>query len=262
MWFGQTFLDALILCSDLCTCGTFVSLALNLRKKKSGAGLSLQSLSTVVAARCLHLLSHWLRLHYLPAMLPWVMYAFLDMFNVMAGVGLLATFVLQFFDTYEREKDDFGIHIFERLDVLPKTGPLRKGPAVAAGFLYLTIVVLALLWYCVRRSNHSFAVSYFCCFYEVMGAVALIPQLWMFQKDKRVSPLLANFVVLTALNRMFTLVFWIAYPRVYIWRYPDNRGIQMASEGLNLLILSDFLYYWARSQWRGDREVIIGDPDV
>lgn len=130
---------------------------------------------------------------------------------------------------------------------------------VAAGFLYCCITVLALLWYCIRRSHHSFLVSYFCCFYEVMGAFALIPQLWMFQKDKRVSPPLANFVVLTAFNRLCTLLFWISYPRVYYWRYPDNRGIQMASETINILILSDFLYYWVRSKMRGDKEVVIGD---
>jgi len=262
MWLGPAFLDLLILSSDFCTCGTFVSLALNLRRNKSGAGLSLQSLGTVVGARCLHLLSHFLRLHYVPAIIPWLLYPSLDVLNAIAGVALLGSFSLQFFHTYERDKDDFGIHVFEKLDLLPKIGPFRKGPAVAVTFLYAVIVLLAFLWYLVRRSSHSFAISYFCCFYEVMGAVALIPQLWMFQKEKRVSPLLANFVVLTALNRLFTLVFWIAYPRVYVWRYPDNRGIQMASETLNLLILSDFLFYWARSKLRGDREIIIGDLDV
>mmetsp|Transcript_130681 Transcript_130681/g.378055 ORF Transcript_130681/g.378055 Transcript_130681/m.378055 type:complete len:263 (-) Transcript_130681:46-834(-) len=262
MWLGPTFLDLLILTSDFCTCGTFVSLALNLTRSKSGAGLSLQSLGTVVGARCLHLLSHFLRLHYIPAILPWLLYASMDVLNAIAGITLLGTFALRFFSTYEREKDDFGIHVFEKLDALPKAGPLRKSPAIAVTFLYMCIVVLALLWYCVRRSSHSFAISYFCCFYEVMGAVALIPQLWMFQKDKRVSPLLANFVVLTAMNRLCTLVFWIAYPRVYVWRYPDNRGIQMASEMLNLLILSDFLFYWVRSKMRGDTEIILGEPDV
>merc|ERR1712107_366163 len=179
-----------------------------------------------------------------------------------AGIALLTTFVLHYFHTYEREKDNFGIHIFQRLDLLPKAGPLRDSPAVAASFLYGSVSVLALLWYCVRRSHHTFAISYFCCFYEVLGAVALIPQLWMFNKDKRVSPPLANFVVLTAFNRLCTLMFWICYPRVYYWRYPDNRGIQMASETLNLLILSDFLFYWARSKMRGESEVILGDGFV
>ncbi|CAE7694309.1 kdelr, partial [Symbiodinium necroappetens] len=173
--------------------------------------------------------------------------------------ALLASFCLYYYPSYEKDKDNFGIHIFEKFELLPKNSPLKSSPMVAASFLYAVVAVLALMWYFVRRSQHGFWVSYFCCYYEAMGAVALIPQLWMFHQDKRVSPLLSYFVVLTALNRFFTLCFWICYPRVFLWRYPDNRGVQMVSETLNLLILSDFLFYWARSKIRGDAEVIIGD---
>lgn len=259
MWMGPAFLDGLIMCSDLCTCGTFVSLALKLISSKSAAGLSLQTLITIVGARTLHLISHLLGLHYMPAQLPWIIYPSLDVINAIMGMGLLYVLITRYYATYEREKDSFGIHFFEKLELLPKTGPLKSSPLIASLFLYSVVTVLAFAWYCVRRSHHTFAISYFCCFYEVMGAIALIPQLWMFQQDKRVSPPLANFVVLTAVNRLCTLMFWIAYPRVYVWRYPDNRGIQMASETLNLLILSDFLYCWVRSKLRGDKEVIIGD---
>jgi len=259
MFLGQLYLDGLIFTSDLCTFGTFISLAWKLHKSKSAAGLSLQTLVTVVGARSLHLLSHVMRLHYLPAVIPWLLYPSMDVVNAAAGILLLTSFVLLYYRTYEREKDNFGVAVLQKLDLLPKSGNLSNSPLLASGFLYACIAVLALIWYSVRRSNHSFAVSYFCCFYEVMGAVALIPQLVMFQKDKRVSPALANFVVLTAVNRLCTLIFWISYPWVYTWRYPDNRGIQMISEVLNLLILSDFLFYWARSQIRGDKEVIIGD---
>merc|ERR1740129_1747488 len=165
-----------------------------------------------------------------------------------------------YYDSYEKEKDDFGIQAIEKLGVLPKKGlPLFQRNVVAMSFLYTVVAVMALLWYFVRRSHHSFALSYFCCFYEAMSAVALIPQLWMFHQDKRVQPLLANFVVLTAMSRLCTLGFWIAYPWVYHWSYPDNRGIQMASETLNILILSDFLYYWVRAKLRGESEVTIGD---
>merc|ERR1719161_23425 len=121
------------------------------------------------------------------------------------------------------------------------------------------VLLGAILWYNIRRSSHGFYMSFFFCFYEVMSGVALIPQLWMFHQDKRVSPPLANFVVLTALNRLCTLSFWVCYPMINLWRYPDNRGIQMASESLNLLILSDFLFYWVKAKLRGESEVVIGD---
>ena len=252
-------MDFLILCSDLCVCGTFVVVFLQLRKSRSAAGLSLQTLATVVGARVIHLISHNIQLHYSPNVLPWFIYPTMDVVSACAGVAVLVSFCLYYFPSYEKEKDNFGIHVFERLEVVPKDSPLKTNPFVAASFLYAVVAVLAFLWYFVRKSQRSFLVSYFCCYYEAMGAVALIPQLWMFHQDKRVSPLLANFVVLTAMHRLFTLAFWISYPRIFVWRYPDNRGIQMASETLNLLILSDFLFYWARSKLRGDSEVIIGD---
>jgi len=261
-WQGQCFLDGLIFCSDCCTCGTFVSIVLRLRTNKSAAGMSLQTVITVVAARTLHLCSHLLGLHYVPAVMPRAFFPAMDVVNAAIGAGCLYFFCTMYYNTYEKEKDNFGIHIFQKLDLLPKTGPFSSGPFVASTFLYGVVTVVAFLWYCVRRSQNSFLTSYFCCFYEVCTAVALFPQLWMFHSDKRVSPLLANFVVLTALNRLCTLSFWVLYPTIYPWRHPDNRGVQMASEALNILILSDFLFYWARSKLRGDAEIIIGDDSV
>ena len=114
-----------------------------------------------------------------------------------------------------------------------------------------------LIWYFIRRSHHSFLVSYFCCYYEALCALALLPQLWMFQQDRVVSPQLANFVALTAANRLFTLVFWLSYPYVFWNRYPDNRGVQMTSEILNLVILSDFLYYFIKAKVKGQKVVVI-----
>lgn len=262
MWYGQVFLDSLIFLSDVCLCGTLITICLKLWTSKSAVGLSLQTLFTVVGARTLHLVSHLISLHYVPAILPWLIYPTLDILNACLGAAMLGSFCFVFYSTYEKEKDNFGIHIFKRFDLLPKSGIWSEGPLVAASFLYFVIAIMALVWYRFRRAPHTFAVSYFCCFYEVMGAVALIPQLWMFHKDKRVSPLLANFVVLTAVNRLCTLSFWVFYPWVYYYRSPDNRGIQMMSEVLNLLILSDFLFYWARSKLRGDREVVIGFDDT
>jgi len=64
-----------------------------------------------------------------------------------------------------------------------------------------------------------------------------------------------------ALNRICTLAFWTVYPWIFHWRYPDNRGIQMASEILNLLIISDFLFYYVRAKLRGEGAVRIPVSD-
>ena len=57
MQLGELWLDLLIHFSDLCIGGTFVVVFLRLRKSRSAAGLSLQTLATVVGARVLHLIS-------------------------------------------------------------------------------------------------------------------------------------------------------------------------------------------------------------
>eukprot|EP00929_Paragymnodinium_shiwhaense_P042319 TRINITY_DN21917_c0_g1_i1.p1 TRINITY_DN21917_c0_g1~~TRINITY_DN21917_c0_g1_i1.p1 ORF type:complete len:264 (-),score=32.20 TRINITY_DN21917_c0_g1_i1:180-971(-) len=256
---GKLFLDVCILCADCCICGTFVSILLRLRRERTAAGLSMLTILTVVTARSLHLISHLCGLHYVPSMVPDFIFMLFDVVNASAGLLVVYEFFTKYRHTYEKEKDNFAVHLFQKFDLLPKTGPLAEGPLLSAVFMYSLVAVCALAWYSVRRTRHSFLTSYFCCYYEVLTMVALFPQLWMFHQDKRVSPLLGNFVVLTALNRFFTLLFWASYPRVFLYRYPDNRGVQMASEILNILILSDFIYYWVRSKMRGDKEIIIGD---
>jgi hypothetical protein len=170
---------------------------------------------------------------------------------------------MQHYQTYEREKDTFGKGFIEMTRILPEEAIVDKQGRTtfraAAASLYIMVTFAAFAWYLVRKSQHTFLLSYFCCFYEVMSGIALLPQLWMFHQDKRVSPPLANFVVLTAANRLCTLSFWAFYPAVNYWRYPDNRSTQMASEFVNLLILGDFLYYWVRSKMRGESDVILHD---
>jgi len=262
MGLGAFTLDLCILLSDVCLGGACASVILKLLKSKSAAGMSLQTLFTVAAARCVHTVSHTLRLHYSPDHLPSSLYVCTDLLNACVAVACLVFFLGFHMPTYEREKDIFGLQVFQRLNFFPKGSMWKDSPLVAASFLYFVIAVLAFLWNLVRRGVRSFAINYFCCFYEVACAVALIPQLWMFQQDKRVSPLLGNFVVWTALSRMTLLLFWVLFPWVYPLRIPENRGIQMASEILNLLILSDFLYYWARAKLRGDNDIVIGERDL
>merc|ERR1739845_173012 len=99
-------------------------------------------------------------------------------------------------------------------------------------------------------------VGYFCSVYEVLFAMALLPQLWMFHQEKRVPPILAWFVVLIAVGRLCILAFWIVFPFVHPWLKPTNRGGQMSSETMNILILSDFIFHWIRAKLRGDIDVV------
>jgi hypothetical protein len=80
----------------------------------------------------------------------------------------------------------------------------------------------------------------------------------MFHLDKRVPSVLANFVLIFALHKLLVLVFWAAYPFLK-GDYPANRNIQMAFDAMSLLILADFLYYWAKSTIRGYPDVVFDE---
>ena len=250
-------IDLLIFGADASLFGAFLMVLYQLKEKKSATGLSLQSLSLVVLARLLHLLSHPMDLHFEPTMIPIFVYSGFDVANACFGCYVLYFAMTNLLHTYEAEKDTFGEKIFRTYiwPSAPVTGIQRV--FVRSGFSYFLALSLGFVWWLIRRSHQSFFSSYFACIYEVLGAVALLPQLWMFQKDKVASPQLANFVVLVALNRFFTLAFWTVYPWVFHWRYPDNRGIQMLSEVLNLFIISDFLYYYVRAKLRGENYIKI-----
>lgn len=254
---GELFLDTLIICSDLALTGTFMSVLLKMKQSRSAAGLSLQTLATLVLARTLHCFSHALSMHYQPRVAPWLWFFGIDLFNAAVGVAGCGLIVGVLYSSYEKQKDDFGIQLYQKLGLLGNDPDSPYRTALAWSLLQIAVALLALFWWSIRSSRRSFLSSYFCCFYEAMAALALIPQLWMFQKDKVVQPVMANFVVLTAISRFCTLLFWVFYPRVMFWTYPDNRGVQMASESLNILILSDFLYHWVRSKLRGEKEIYL-----
>jgi len=198
-------------------------------------------------------------IHYVPKALFMGLFKFLDFAVIIAGVIALVYLVGPLFHTYEAEKDNFGIQVFDHWDLAPKTG--RHRPLIALSLLFMFATSVACCWWFVRTSASSAHLTTYTCFNEAMSAVALLPQLWMFQKDKRVDALLGSFVAMIAFNRICTLLFWVGMPFlvVHSWAIPSNRNIQMALEAMNLLILSDFLYYWARAKIRGEREIVFSD---
>jgi len=240
-----------------------VAVFLQLKTHKSTVGMSLQSLIAIVSARNLHLLSHWLGIHYRPNELSMTMFFGIDVINAVAGIGCIVIFMAHK-STYEIDKDNFGLAFFDRFQLIPKTGLLSSRPLLAASFIYTVTLVLAFLWSFVRAPTGTWGVGYFCCIYEVMCMVALIPQLWMFHQDKWVTELLAWFVVMVALNRVCTLTFWVSYSWVNPWNTPANRNTQIMIELLNLAVLGDFLFYWVRAKLRGETRIRVGSwaPDV
>jgi len=179
----------------------------------------------------------------------------MDILNAFLGIVTVGLFVMNHMLTYEMEKDNFLGPVIRRF--MGQDSQLLRWI-----IFYGLIMVCAICWHIWRRFDHrDFTSAFFCSYYEILGFFALLPQLWMFQKDKIVSQQLGNFVGFTALNRCFTFLFWILFPLVFPRRQLDNRMVQMLSEVLNIAILSDFLFYYIRSKVRGDKEIIIAQED-
>merc|ERR1719271_2298047 len=121
MHLGSLFLDSCICCSDVAILGTFLAVYLQLETQKSAAGMSLQTLIAVVSCRELHLLSHPLGIHYRPIVIPMILYILFDIVNGIAGFACVAKF-MSHKATYEMDKDNFGIQIFDSLQITPKSG--------------------------------------------------------------------------------------------------------------------------------------------
>lgn len=253
---GKFILDCNIVVADISLLLCLLSLVTQLRRTRTAKGISLLTLVIIVISRCLHSLSHPVfGLHFFPTVLPMSLFLLMDVANAILGICVVVFFVKYYWHTYEVENDDFGSVVLRKLGV----------DSVVARWVLLHSVILtsAVAWNIFRRGNHTnVASALFCSYYEVMGFFALLPQLWMFQRDKVVSQALGNFIGFTALHRFLTLLFWIAFPIVYKSRVLDNRIIQMVSEVINLLILSDFLFYYIRSKIRGEKDIVISEELV
>jgi len=260
VWTATKFLfDGFIMGSDVATFCAFAAVLLRMKYTKSAAGLSLQSIVAILTLRVLHACSHMWSVHYNPRAMWMFPFKVMDILVVVAGMSCLVALLTKYYSTYEVEKDNFGIQLFDRWDLLPKGGSFRLRPLAAASFLYIVAGCVALVWSFFRTSG---VYNSYTCFNEAMSAVALLPQLWMFQHDKRVDSQLASFVVMVAVNRLCTLMFWTFLPfLVGRWAVPTNRSTQMALEALNLLILADFLYYWMRAKLRGEKDIILPSSD-
>jgi hypothetical protein len=257
MNWGSLFLDLCIVASDLSISCTFLAIVFQMKAARSAQGLSFQTLNAVVFSRMLHFMSIYAGIHYKPNELPTQLYYFFDVVNVLLGLGCVGLF-LKHLGTYEGEKDNFGIQLFEKFDLLPRSGPLSNRSLLAASFIYALSGLFAFMWSFVRRSIGSWWGSFLICSYEATCALALLPQMWMFHTDKWVSQLLGTFVVMVAVSRACTFTFWLSIAWIRPYSIPLNRTTQLCTEAVNILVLADFLFYFVRSKLRGEKRIRIG----
>lgn len=244
--------DVLILCSDLFTIASFAILGYRVHKERTIRGISLQSLAALVLCRVIHALSHILGMHHQSESFA-VIYMIFDISASVVAVGTAHLCLKTYKGSYQADLDDFGLIALEYLHDKGFKKIIPSQPRLYANYwsiLYSVCACIGFCWFLIRRSHANWLFSFGICWYEVLTALAILPQMWMFRKGRSVPTALAHYVVLSVLARAVLLLFWMYYPRAHNWRYPDNRGVQMAAEALNILILSDFLYCYVKS-YRG-----------
>jgi len=114
------------------------------------------------------------------------------------------------------------------------------------------------VWYSVQGDDRPSLVGYSMSFADVLGAMALLPQMWMFHKEKRAPIHLATMVLLVVGSRMCIISTVILRPFVYGRTLSLSNVVQqLSSETMFILIFADFLYFFARSKARGDKDIIL-----
>lgn len=149
---------------------------------------------------------------------------------------------------YERTADAFGaLHIPSQLGVL---------------YLVLPCAALALVLH--PNLNNFWATDSAWAFALYLEAVAVLPQLRMFQKarEKAIEPFTANFVFGVALARVLNFVFWLSsfhelndkYAAHFQRKYPGY--LVVLSQVVNLLLMADYMYYFVLYAQKGRGPVL------
>lgn len=87
-----------------------------------------------------------------------------------------------------------------------------------------------------------------------VDSVALLPQVvFMARQDCPVPAPIAHFVVATALSRMLDLIYWTEEYKLWenLFVVSFSGWVVMFLHVGNLLIVADFLYYWAKARMAG-----------
>ncbi|CAD7951537.1 unnamed protein product [Amoebophrya sp. A120] len=250
-FFGLLFLDFLILVSDVCGFFAFYCVFHSV-KRRGPRGVSLQSFLGFAAGRCLHSCSHIFGIHYSPEVFPPFIYLIVDGFAVFMGV--VTTVAL--YCVSNSIKEDFADDVFGRAflkRILPKQ--YHDTLFVQFGGLLVFSAIVACFWSVTRCSiitadgdvPFAFSLCMLCSICEIVQIMSVLPQLLMLYKTKKIPVLLGDFLMFQGIAKFCTLTFWLLFPTVNGWS-PHNHNMATATEFFNLLILSDFIYFYIKSK--------------
>eukprot|EP00382_Lankesteria_abbotti_P003203 CAMPEP_0113845218 /NCGR_PEP_ID=MMETSP0372-20130328/637_1 /TAXON_ID=340204 /ORGANISM="Lankesteria abbotti" /LENGTH=311 /DNA_ID=CAMNT_0000814241 /DNA_START=34 /DNA_END=969 /DNA_ORIENTATION=+ /assembly_acc=CAM_ASM_000359 len=250
----------------------YASLLQKIRKERSAKGVSFQSLLVLMITELSNLaIVTVLYVFYNVAVSP-----FLLVCDTITGFLSALTFwrvVRSFSSSYEEEKDTFGLMCCPcfrrgRAVVSPNSatsvGSNSYGGSASlklCGFrlhwltLYVLATMLAVGMHAIRRKKLPFWLSMWECYTDALTAMALIPQLYQFhaRRSGKISDLLCRFVFFLLIARLLSLCYWVTDVYFHGTFFP-GRGVHIAAEALNVVILLDFAFYYATSR-AGNKEL-------
>ncbi|GMI12844.1 hypothetical protein TrVE_jg13535 [Triparma verrucosa] len=225
---------------------SFIILLSHLLTTKSSDGISLKTLHIYILVYAFRLISLTLHHGYLPydKTGDWL-YHWVEVGGLAAAGGCAGMVVRRFKNTYNSSLDTFGNH--------PPTLPPHFG------ILYLIVPCLLMAVLVHPQLNSSFVSDTSWAFSMYLESVAVLPQLFMFQKSPSVSLGMGNTIIFMTLSRTMDGVFWInSYHELVTSSGSTIPGIVcLGSQVLHAVLLGDFVYYYAKAVGEGGAEMVL-----
>ncbi|POM83416.1 ER lumen protein retaining receptor family protein [Cryptosporidium meleagridis] len=248
----------------------YLALFLKLKREKNVVGLSLQTMLMLVVAECNHvLITAVLSSHYHVEL--GLDFYLCDCSTALLSAVTFAYIYFNFYETYESNRDTFGLNVTDfifcwilkadRSNYFIQKKSNRYY-SISKKIFWLTIYILniflGLIIFFLRKSSSPPIISFWESYMDSLLSLALLPQIFMFynKKPRKVSSLLAHFVVFILLARVFMLLYWILYPLFKLSIVP-GRKLHIFSESLNVTFLMHFMYYFIRSKLNGENEILL-----
>lgn len=216
----------------------FVLLLVHLIKDKSASGVSAKSLGLFAISFACRFLGTFNGVGYLPVDSTGDWVPLVEALSFIITVATLGFVLVVNRATYAREEDCFG------KNVIPGV-PHVFGPL----YILVPTILFALIFHPTLNGNMLSDIPWTLALY--LEAIAILPQLYMFQKSNRpVEKWTSHYVFALALSRLLSFFFWAS--SYHELNSKDARSVTggwvgmlvVFMEGVGLLILADYSYYW------------------
>ena len=170
------------------------------------------------------------------------LYHLVEFLSLLATLSVIFAMLSPFKSIYEEKYDKFG--------------NLHVDPAYGIVYLLVPCVVLSIVCHSDLNKEFFSDVSWTLSMY--LEAVALVPQLYMFQKqagdqEGAVEVTIGHTIFSLGASRLFELIFWVRsfkeLSNSFLGKVPGY--LVLFSQIIHIIILGDFFYYYIVSVSKG-----------